>query len=85
MVKHAPLPNPSPVHKGFSPLIGPAFVALIALIFGLLFNSLFQLEAMGRRGHEHVRQNFLITRQLREYLAVMLALVRAASDRIELH
>lgn len=49
MVKHAPLPNPSPVHKGFSPLIGPAFVALIALIFGLLFNSLFQLEAMGRQ------------------------------------
>jgi diguanylate cyclase (GGDEF)-like protein len=49
VVKHAPLPNPSPVHKGFSPLIGPAFVALIALIFGLLFNSLFQLEAMGRQ------------------------------------
>ncbi|MBN8279961.1 MAG: glycosyltransferase [Gammaproteobacteria bacterium] len=44
-----------------------------------------QLEAMGRRGHEHVRQNFLITRQLREYLTVMLALVRAATDRIELH
>ena len=37
------------MHRGFSPLIGTAFVALIALIFGLLFNSLFQLEALGQQ------------------------------------
>lgn len=38
---------------------------------------------MGERGREHVRQNFLITRQLREYLTVILALVRGAGDRLE--
>ena len=43
-----------------------------------------RLQAMGQRGREHVHQNFLITRQLREYLTVMLGLVRAATDRLEL-
>jgi trehalose synthase len=41
------------------------------------------MEEMGERGREHVRQNFLITRQLREYLTVILALVRGAGDRLE--
>lgn len=40
---------------------------------------------MGARGREHVLQNFLITRQLREYLTVMLGLVRGFAERIELH
>ncbi len=40
--------------------------------------------AMGRDGREHVLQNFLITRQLREYLTLMLGLVRGAADRIDL-
>ncbi len=39
---------------------------------------------LGANGHEHVLQNFLITRQLREYLTLMLGLVRDAQDRIEL-
>lgn len=39
---------------------------------------------MGEAGREHVHQNFLITRQLREYLTLMLALVRGSHDRIEL-
>lgn len=39
---------------------------------------------MGRAGREHVHQNFLITRQLREYLTLMLGLVRGAADRIDL-
>jgi len=43
-----------------------------------------RLAAMGRTGREHVRQNFLITRQLREYLAVVHALRSGAGDRIEL-
>ena len=47
--EHPPSTNPKPMHRGFSPLIGTAFVALIALICGLLFNSLFQLEALGRQ------------------------------------
>ena len=39
---------------------------------------------MGEAGHRHVQQNFLITRQLREYLTVIHALVRGAPDHIEL-
>jgi trehalose synthase len=39
---------------------------------------------MGATGREHVLQNFLNTRQLREYLTVMLALVTGSADRIEL-
>lgn len=39
---------------------------------------------MGAAGREHVLQNFLVTRQLREYLTMMLALVRGSADRIEL-
>ena len=37
------------MHRGFSPLIGTAFVALIVLICGLLLNSLLQLEALGKQ------------------------------------
>lgn len=40
---------------------------------------------MGACGREHVRQNFLVTRQLREYLTVMLGLVRGFAHRIELY
>lgn len=39
---------------------------------------------MGAAGREHVLQHFLITRQLREYLTLMLGLVRGCADRIEL-
>jgi len=39
---------------------------------------------MGLAGREHVRENFLITRQLREYLTLMLGLVRGDADRIDL-
>lgn len=35
--------------------------------------------------NDHVRQNFLVTRQLREYLTVMLGLVRGFAQRIELY
>jgi trehalose synthase len=42
-----------------------------------------QREAMGQRGREHVRQNFLVTRQLREYLTIVHGLVRGSGDRIE--
>jgi len=40
-------PHPGPVQKGVSPLIVAAFVVLIALICGLVLNSLLQLEALG--------------------------------------
>jgi trehalose synthase len=41
-------------------------------------------RAMGERGREHVRENFLVTRQLREYLTVIHGLVRGGGDRVEL-
>jgi trehalose synthase len=40
--------------------------------------------AMGERGREHVRENFLLTRQLRDYLTLMSALARGAGERLEL-
>lgn len=39
---------------------------------------------MGEKGHRHVRDNFLLTRHLREYLTLMLALQRGGDGRIEL-
>jgi trehalose synthase len=41
-------------------------------------------RSMGERGREHVRENFLVTRQLREYLTVIHGLVRGGGDRVEL-
>jgi trehalose synthase len=39
---------------------------------------------MGAKAREFVRENFLITRHLREYLALMVSLIYRAEDRIEL-
>jgi trehalose synthase len=39
---------------------------------------------MGRKAREFVRENFLITRQLREYLTLMVALAHGAGERLEL-
>jgi trehalose synthase len=41
-------------------------------------------EEMGRIGSEYVRENFLITRHLREYLTLIYSLYFQLSDRIEL-
>lgn len=41
------------------------------------------LEQMGERAHRLVQENFLITRHLREYLTLMLALRYGSGDRIE--
>lgn len=43
-----------------------------------------KIAEMGLRGKEYVRENFLITRHLREYLTLMLSLHAGHSDRIEL-
>ena len=43
-----------------------------------------KITAMGTKAKEFVRENFLITRQLREYLTLMVGLLHGASDRIEL-
>lgn len=43
-----------------------------------------KIEEMGQKAKEFVRENFLMTRQLREYLTLMVALLHGAGDRIEL-
>ena len=40
--------------------------------------------AMGEKARRYVRENFLLTRHLREYLTLMLALERGARDRVEI-
>lgn len=41
------------------------------------------LAEMGHKAREFVRDNFLLTRHLREYLTAMLAILRGAEDRVE--
>ena len=43
-----------------------------------------KIDEMGRKARVFVRDNFLITRHLREYLTLMVALQNGARDRIEL-
>ncbi|HKK05487.1 MAG TPA: glycosyltransferase [Gammaproteobacteria bacterium] len=43
-----------------------------------------KLAEMGEKAQGFVRDNFLITRHLREYLTLMVALLHGAGDRIEL-
>jgi trehalose synthase len=43
------------------------------------------LEEMGYKAKEFVRENFLITRQLREYLTLIYALLHGTEERIELN
>lgn len=43
-----------------------------------------KLREMGQKAAGFVKQNFLLTRQLREYLTVMVALIYGCEDRIEL-
>jgi len=42
------------------------------------------LKEIGERAREYVRENFLITRNVREYLTLMIAIMHEAEDRIEL-
>ena len=43
-----------------------------------------RIGQIGQSARELVRQNFLITRHLREYLTLMVALTHGNEDRIEL-
>jgi trehalose synthase len=42
------------------------------------------MRTMGRQARRFVRENFLLTRQLREYLALAVGLLHGATERIEL-
>ena len=40
---------------------------------------------MGQQGHQLVLEHFLLTRHLREYLTLMVALLHGAEERLELN
>ncbi|HEY3174846.1 MAG TPA: glycosyltransferase [Candidatus Polarisedimenticolia bacterium] len=48
-----------------------------------LLNRPEESARMGEKGRRFVRENFLLTRHLRDYLALMLSLKHGAQDRIE--
>lgn len=56
-----------------------------ALRIRYLLHNRFILEEMGHKAKEFVRENFLITRQLREYLTLVHALLHGAEERIVLN
>jgi len=67
-------------HTGF--LVGSPEGA--ALRTRYLLHHRDRLEEMGRKAKALVRENFLLTRQLREVLTLMVALTYGAAERIEL-
>jgi trehalose synthase len=56
-----------------------------ALRIRYLFNQKQKMQEMGLKAKEFVRENFLLTRQLREHLTLMVSLQHGAVDRIELN
>ncbi len=55
-----------------------------ALRIRYLLNNRENMEEMGLKAKEFVRENFLITRHLREYLTLIFALLHGKKERIEL-
>ncbi len=55
-----------------------------ALRIRYLFNQRQKMLEMGLKAKEFVRENFLLTRHLREYLTLMVSLQFGAGDRIDL-
>jgi trehalose synthase len=55
-----------------------------ALRIRYLLTHRHKLEEMGQKAHQFVLENFLITRHVREYLTLMLAIMRGTEERIEL-
>lgn len=55
-----------------------------ALRIRYLLNQPERIERMGEKAHAFVRDNFLITRHLREYLTLMVSLLHGARDRVQL-
>jgi len=55
-----------------------------ALRLRYLLDNRERLKAMGEQGQRFVHENFLLTRQLSEYLTMMVAVVRNFEERIQL-
>ncbi|MCK9275754.1 MAG: glycosyltransferase [Syntrophales bacterium] len=67
-------------HTGF--LVNTPEGAALRIRFLLRHRN--RLKEMGKKAKEFVRDNFLITRDLREHLTLMLAISHGATDRIEI-
>lgn len=55
-----------------------------ALRIRYLFNQMHKIQEMGLKSKQFVRENFLLTRQLREHLTLMVGLQLGSEGRIEL-
>lgn len=66
-------------HTGF--LVNTAEGAALRIRY--LLNQRQKMQEMGDKGKEFVRENFLLTRQLREHLTLMVALQHHTNNRIE--
>jgi len=55
-----------------------------ALRIRYLFNQKQKMQEMGIKSREFVRENFLLTRQLREHMTLMVSLQHGVFDRIDL-
>ncbi|MFH1277530.1 MAG: glycosyltransferase [Candidatus Eisenbacteria bacterium] len=55
-----------------------------ALRIRYLFSNREKMSDMGEKAREFVRENFLLTRHLREYLTLMLTITQGSGDRVEL-
>ncbi|HKJ23038.1 MAG TPA: glycosyltransferase, partial [Gammaproteobacteria bacterium] len=55
-----------------------------ALRIRYLLHNPEKLTAMGAKSREFVRQNFLLTRHLREHLSLIVSMIHGADERIEL-
>jgi len=67
-------------HTGF--LVSTPEGAALRIRYLLKHRS--RLEEMGSKAKEFVRENFLLTRHLREYLTLMVAITHGTEERIEL-
>jgi trehalose synthase len=56
-----------------------------ALRIRCLFKQAQKMQEMGVKAKQFVRENFLLTRQLREHLTLMVSLQHGGVDRIELN
>jgi trehalose synthase len=55
-----------------------------ALRIRYMLDNRSELSEMGEKGRRLVREHFLLTRHLREYLTLMVAVLKGIEDRIEL-
>lgn len=55
-----------------------------ALRIRYLLNQPDKINEFGTKGREFVRENFLLTRHLREYMTLMVSLLHGGGDRLEL-